>query len=65
MKTSILPALAYAEDGITVMQSTSGNSLDRFRKKLIKHFQDNEQKITVETGNTSINLLDMNYCLNS
>ena len=44
------------------MRSASGSSLDRHRKKLITLFQDNEQKITVKT---SINFLDINFCLNS
>ena len=47
------------------MRSASGSSLDRYRKKLITLFQDNELKITVKTGKTLINFLDINFCLNS
>ena len=48
-----------------MIRSASGSSLDRHRKKLITLFQDNELKITVKTGKTSINFLDINFCLNS
>ena len=48
-----------------MIRSASGSSLDRHRKKIITLFQDNEQKITVKTGKTSINFLDINFCLNS
>ena len=39
--------------------------MDRFRKKLITLFKDNQVKITVKTGKTSINFLSINFCLNS
>ena len=55
----------YRDDGIAVIRSASGSSLDSYRKKLITLFQDNELKITVKTGKTSINFLDINFCLNS
>ena len=48
-----------------MIRSASGSSLDRYWKKLITLFQDNELKITVKTGKTSINFLDINFCLNS
>ena len=48
----------YRDDGLAVMRSASGSSLDRYRKKLITLFQDNELKITVDTGKTSINYLN-------
>ena len=54
----------YRDDGLAVIRSATGSSLDRYRKKLITHFQDSEQKITVNTGKTSINFLDINFCLN-
>ena len=47
------------------MRSASGSYLDRYRKKLITLFQDNELKITVCMGKTSIKFLDINFCLNS
>ena len=50
----------YRDDGLAVIRSASGSSLDRYRKKLITLFQDNELKITAKTGKTSIN-----FCLNS
>ena len=50
----------YRDDGLAVIRSAFGSSLDRYRKKLITLFQDNELKITVITGKTSIN-----FCLNS
>ena len=55
----------YRDDGLAVIRSASGSSLDRNRKKLITLFQDNELKILVKTGKTSINFLDINFCLNS
>ena len=55
----------YRDDRLAVIRSASGSSLDRNRKKLITLFQDNELKIIVETGKTSINFLDINFCLNS
>ena len=55
----------YRDDGLAVIRSTSGSSLDRYRKKLITFFQDNELKITVKSGKTSINFLDINFSLNS
>ena len=55
----------YRDDGLAVIRSASGSSLYRYRKKLITLFQDYELKITVKTGNTSINFLDINFCLNS
>ena len=45
-----------------MIRSASGSSLDRYWKKLITLFQDIELKITVKT---SINFLDINFCLNS
>ena len=38
------------DDGLAVIRSASGSSLDRYRKKLITLFQDNELKITAKTG---------------
>ena len=55
----------YRDDGLAVIRSASGNSFDRYRKKLITLFQDNELKLTVKIGKTSINFLDINFCLNS
>ena len=55
----------HRDDGLAVIRSASGSSLDRYRKKLITLFEDNELKITVETGKTSLNVLDINFCLNS
>ena len=55
----------YRYDGLAVIRSASGSSLDRYRKKLITIFQDNEQKITVDTGKTTITCLDIDFCLNS
>ena len=55
----------YRDDGLAVIRSASGSSLDRYGKKLITLFQDNELKITAKTGKTSINFLDINFCLNS
>ena len=55
----------YRDDGLAVIRSASGSSSDRYRKKLITLFQDNELKITVKTGKTSINFLHINFCLNS
>ena len=55
----------YRDDGLAVIRSASGCSMDRYRKALITLFQDNELKITVKTGKTSINFLDINFCLNS
>ena len=46
----------FRDDGLAVIRSTSGSFLDKFRKKLISLFQDNELRITVNTGKTSINL---------
>ena len=37
----------------TPRRSASGSSLDRYRKKHITLFQDNELKIAVDTGKTS------------
>ena len=48
-----------------MIRSASGSSLDRSRKKLISLFQDSELKITVNTGRTSINFLDIDFSLNS
>ena len=42
----------YRDDGLAVIRSTSGSSLDRNRKKLISFYQDNEVKITVYTVKT-------------
>ena len=55
----------YRIDGLAVIRSSSGSSLDRYRKKLITLFQDNELKITVKTGKISINFLDINFCLHT
>ena len=55
----------YRDDGLAVIRSAPGSSLDRYRKKLITLFQDNELTITVKTKKTSINFLDINFCLNS
>ena len=52
------------DDGLAVTRSASGSSVNRYRKKLITIFQDYELKITVKTGKTSINFLDINFCLN-
>ena len=42
----------YRDVGLAVIRSTSGSSLERYRKKLITLLQDNELKITVITGKT-------------
>ena len=55
----------YRDDGLAVIRSASGSSLVRYKNKLITLFQDNELKITVKTGKTSKNFLDINFCLNS
>ena len=55
----------YRDDGLAVIRPASGSSLDRYRKKLITLFQDNELKTTVKTEKTSIHFLDINFCLNS
>ena len=53
------------DDGLSVMRSASGSSLDRYRKNFSTLFQDNELKITAKAGKTTINFLDINLCLNS
>ena len=53
------------DDGLAVIRSASGSSLDRYRKIFITLFQDNELNITVKTENTSMNFLDLNFCLNT
>ena len=55
----------YGDDGLAVMRSSSGSSLDRFRKKLVTLFQDYVLKITENTGKASINFLNISFCLNS
>ena len=55
----------YRDDGLAMILSQSGRCLYRIRKKFISIFQDNELKITVETGRTSMNLLDINFFQNS
>ena len=55
----------YRDDGLAVIRSTSGSSMDRYRKKLFTLFQDNELKITVKCVKSSINFLYINFCLNS
>ena len=47
-----------------MIRYVSGSSFDRFSKKLYTLFQDNELKITVLTGKTSIIFVDINFCLN-
>ena len=55
----------YRDDGLAVMRSASGSSLDIYRKIFIALFQDNELNITVKTVKTSIDFLDINVCLNT
>ena len=49
------------DDGLAVMRSASGSSLDRYREILISLFQDNELKITVKARKTSIYFLDIYF----
>jgi hypothetical protein len=49
----------YRDDGLGALKNFSGPETDRLRKKLIKVFNENNLKITVETGLTSTDFLDV------
>ena len=46
-KTDFTSVGLYRDDGLAVKRSASGSSLERYTKKVITLFQDNELKITV------------------
>ena len=51
----------YRDDGLAILKNTSGPQTDRARKDLIKLFQDNGLKITVETNLSRVDFLDVTY----
>ena len=51
----------YRDDGLAVLKNTSGPQTDRARKDLIKIFQDNGLKITVETNLSRVDFLDVTF----
>ena len=53
----------YRDDGLAVLKNTSGPQTDRARKDLIKLFQDNGLKITVETNLSRVDFLDVTFNL--
>ena len=49
----------YRDDGLAIHRRIPGPRLDKMRKYIIKTFQDNDLKITIETNCTSADFLDV------
>ena len=49
----------YRDDGLAYHKRMPGPSLDRIRKEIIKLFQDNGLKITIETSMKTVDFLDV------
>ena len=55
----------YRDDGLAILENSSGPHTDRIRKQLIKLFQDNGLKITVELNLVQTDFLDITLNLNT
>lgn len=53
----------YRDDGLAILKNVSGPKTDSIRKKIIKLFQKNGLKITIETGLTQTDFLDATFNL--
>ena len=53
----------YRDDGLGVIDQTSGTHRERLKKKIIKTFKDTGFKITIEIGSTSTEFLDISLNL--
>ena len=49
----------YRDDGLAILQNSSGPNTDRIKKRIIKHFQKHNLKIIVEANITQTNFLDV------
>ena len=52
LSTIILKELAglYSDDGLAILQNSSGPNTDRIKKRIIKLFQKHNLKITIEAN---------------
>ena len=53
----------YRDDGLAVLKNLSGPQTDRARKDLVRIFQENGLKITVETNLSRVDFLDVTFNL--
>ena len=53
----------YRDDSLAFHKRIPGPTLDKHRKEIIKLFQDNGLKITIETGLKSVVFLDVSFNL--
>jgi len=55
----------YRDDGLGVIKAMSGSRLERIKKDIIKFFQDNGLRITIDTNLTQVNFLDVTLDLSN
>ena len=53
----------YRDDGLGIIEQTSGTHRERLKKKIIKAFNNIDFKITIEIGSSSSNFLDVSLNL--
>ena len=53
----------YRDDGLACHEKIPGPTLDRYRKDIIKLFQENDLQITIEIGLKVVNFLDVSFNL--
>ena len=55
----------YRDDGLAILEATSGPETDRIRKKIEKLFKDHNLHITTELGLIQTDLLEVTFNLKS
>ena len=55
----------YRDDGLAILENTPGPDTERIKKKIIKFFQQNGLKITIDANVVQANFLDVTFNLQS
>ena len=55
----------YRDDGLAILENTPGPDTERIKKKIIKFFQQNGLKITIDANVIQANFLDVTFNLQS
>ena len=53
----------YRDDGLACHRRIPGPTLEKYKKGIIKRFQENDLKITIETGLKTVDFLDVTFNL--
>ena len=55
----------YRDDGLAILENTPGPDTERIKKKIIKFFQQNGLKISIDANVVQANFLDVTFNLQS